>query len=56
MHNLQKLCYSRGLGGCRKIRVNPEVSIAAKAEKSAEAVRSKQYRSLTIKQPISVGA
>ena len=30
LHNLQKLCYSRGLGGCRKIRVYPDVSIVAK--------------------------
>jgi len=31
LHNLQKLCYSFRLGSCRKVRVNPDVSIAAKA-------------------------
>ena len=30
LHNLQKLCYSFGLGSCRKIREYPDVSIAAK--------------------------
>lgn len=31
LHNLQKLCYSFRLGSCRKVRVNPDVSIAARA-------------------------
>lgn len=30
LHDLQKLCYSFGLGSCRKIREYPDVSIAAK--------------------------
>lgn len=30
LHNLQKLCYSFRLGSCRKVRVNPDVSIAAR--------------------------
>jgi hypothetical protein len=33
LHNLQKLCYSFGLGCYRNIRENPEISIAAKEEK-----------------------
>lgn len=36
LHNLQKLCYSFRLGGYRKLRVNPDISIAAKEKAGCE--------------------
>ena len=36
LRNLQKLCYSLRLGSYRKLRVNPDVSIAAKEKAGGE--------------------
>lgn len=41
LHDLQKLCYSFGLGSCQNVRVNPDV--LRKAE--AEGERCRQRRS-----------
>ncbi|WP_225596996.1 hypothetical protein, partial [Achromobacter sp. ACM04] len=44
LHNLQKSCYSLGLGSCRKLRVNPDISIAAKKRGGPEEVASKKAK------------